>query len=97
MVLRNESPKSAVLRLMPVVPHRPVVILLESIRMRRLAIDDKLPVIDVKIVALINGNDAFVKSYILRSELNGNPFLGDPYRAVIVDIPSFKVLWIMGE
>ena len=73
---------------MTVVALHPVIVHLECIVLRFLAVDVYLSVLHLKVIAFIHADGAFVHGDVAHSELQRGTLLRNPYRSVVVTCPS---------
>ena len=74
---------------MAVVAHHPVVVELEGVALRQLAVDeDAAGVVYLQVVALVNLDAALVYRQILQRKSDAFALLRNPNRAVIISCPA---------
>src|ERR1700704_4565039 len=78
MIFRYKTPVTAVLRLMPVIPHHPVIIHFKSIGICRLAINKYFAILFFPLVVFIYFDGPLVQGNISTGKFDGISFAGHP-------------------
>ena len=84
MVFGDESPVARVERVVTVVTLHPVVVHLEGVLRRLLAVDEYLAVLDFQGVAFIGADGPLVDGQVLQCQVDALALLGNPDGSVVV-------------
>jgi hypothetical protein len=71
VVFRDVAPVAGVGGIMPVIPHHPVIVHLESIAGAFLAVDEDLTVLHRQVIQFIIPDDPFIKGEVIHGKVNG--------------------------
>ena len=97
VILGHEAPETGVERVVTVVALHPVVVHLEGVAGRGLAVDKNLVALDLKGVALIVLDAALIERQILKSQIDLGTLLGNPDGSVIGVCPAVVIAHGIGD
>src|SRR5690606_20372258 len=96
MGFRYKAPESGVLGIVAVIPHHPVIIILESVLGSRTSINEYLVTVFLQGMSFVGFNNPSIHGYVFWSEVDGLTPAGNMYRPVIIGCPSRKQIFIVG-